>query len=218
MASALSDWSEFSRRQVEFFERNKFWESATKSYVVSKSFKGQGHNMDPTSVICRGSDECITHHEGNNLEAEWLEPHECDSDFSKEYLQGRLEMGHIMSFGHVMDVGFARTIQHFWEKRGVFYGAFNVLDKRDNPVIEASMDGIINVGTVREPLNNSCEKCHMVGRWHGRINGHVHLPDKKPAYLTAAIAMDVYYEAEKPAFNPVYFGAIEGMLIRECGE
>ena len=214
---SLRDWAELAVKLREHYDNNRFWEAPTECYTVSKTFKAEGENLDPRSSVCGTNGECIIRHTGSRFVARELEPHDCDSEFSQKHLQGTLNTGIQMAFGHVSDVPFAGGVNDFWEKRGVFYGGFDVFDRRGDPVVEGHMDGMINVGPVRDPLRNPSEKCHMPGRWHGRVNGRIALPDKEFGILTGVIAMDVTYDNKGSAFKPNFVCTLEGMIVRECG-
>lgn len=216
MASAIGDWGRFAKEQLKFTQSHKFFGAPLVTHVVSKNFEGK-FRQDRVHTLCESPEKCGHLHFPGAFDCNSLAPHECDSEFSRRNLQGSLVAGYHATFGHVDDVGFARSIKEPYEPRGFFFGRFAIENPRPKKVIvDGALDGMINIGIVRRPLAKAVEECHHVGRWYGRVHAEVDLPKDEKAFLTGILALDVEYELTTSWMGTKFVGTLEGMLIREC--
>lgn len=211
----LSDWAIFAEKTKDFYGKHGFYRDPLVTHTVSKTFSGE-HRNDVLDTICVDPADCLHRHFPGKLDCKSLTSHECDSEFSRKVLQGELRASYAATFGHVGDVPFARQVRETHEMRGFYFGNFGLVNGRGDLFVDGALDGMINVGTVRDPLRNASEKCHMVGRWHGRVMSAVKIDKGETALLVGSMAFDVEYELTSSWFGTKFVGTLEGMLIRDC--
>ena len=214
---SIADWVRFGSSQDDFYRRNRFSGSALVTHTVSKTFDGQYKN-DVTSKICESPKQCLHHHFPGVFNCKSLVPYKCDSEFSQTYLQGKLGARFDATFGHTDDVPFAKNLKEITDPRGFFFGGFDMFDENDTRFVDGCADGMVNIGLVHDPLRDPAEECHHLGRWYGRVNAGVTLPNNETAFLTAMLALDVKYENNPSWLGIEFVGTMEGMLIRDCTE
>ncbi|MDU8912878.1 hypothetical protein [Aestuariicoccus sp. MJ-SS9] len=211
----LVDWIKNVHHQQDVWTKNRFSGAPLVTHAVSKSFKGEKRN-DLIRTVCESPEKCAHVHFPGSFDCKSLELHRCDSEFSRKHLSGALKAGFEATFGQVDDAPFAQKDGKFIEDRGFFFGNFDIEDDRGNKIADGVIDGMVNVGIVREPLREPAEECHHVGRWYGRIHADVHLPEEERALLVGMLAFDVDYNLTPSALGIAFVGTLEGMLIREC--
>mmetsp|Transcript_19499 Transcript_19499/g.31897 ORF Transcript_19499/g.31897 Transcript_19499/m.31897 type:complete len:221 (-) Transcript_19499:93-755(-) len=211
----VAEWAEFALKTRDFYGQNRFYGEPLVTHTVSKTFSGKYRN-DIQETICVDPKDCLHMHFPGSFDCDSLVSHDCDSEFSRDVLQGALSASYAATFGHAGDVPFAEKIEETHEMRGFYFGNFGLINRRGERFVDGALDGMINVGTVRDPLQKNCEKCHMVGRWHGRVMTSVQIDKEETALLVGTMAFDVYYELTTSWFGTKFYGTLEGMLIRNC--
>ncbi len=207
----IEDWARYVRKQRRFVSNNAFYNNPQITHRVSKSFKGE-HRQDRNRTICKSPVECMHLHYPGSFDCNSLVSHDCDSEFSRKHVNGDVKSGYQATFGHDEATGGGKELH---ERRGYFFGGFT-LERNDVKVVRGVMDGNCNIGLIRDPLQKPFEECHHVGRWYGRIQAEVRTEEKEIAFLTANLALDVFYKSEPSFLATEFVGTIEGMLIREC--
>lgn len=211
----IKDWANFARNTAEFYQKNRFFGQPVITHTVSKTFKG-GHRNDVRETVCVSPETCAHLHFPGAFDCDSLDSHDCDSKASQTFIQGRMTSGYDALFGHADDVPFAKSADDFWERRGVYFGRFQLRDKDDRIIVDGKTDGMINVGPLREPLGKACETCHMVGRWHGSVMAEVRLDRDAVGLLVGTTVFDTRYRRTSSWFATEFVGTLEGMLVREC--
>ncbi len=210
MLFEIDDWARYAQKQRRFSYNNSFYGDPQITHKVSKSFKGS-YRQDRNRTQCESPVACAHLHFPGAFHCNSLESAECDSEYSRKIIRGRVKAGYQATFGH--DEPDPKLKPH--EQRGYFFGGF-VLERDDQKVVQGVMDGNCNIGIVRDPLGKPVEKCHHTGRWYGRIHAAVRLPEGEKGFLTASVAIDVHYDDSPSYLSTEFVGTIEGMLIREC--
>ncbi|MDJ0821223.1 MAG: hypothetical protein QNJ09_05340 [Paracoccaceae bacterium] len=215
MPNIVENWAAGAERLKDFYGRNSFYRKPLITHTVSKSFEG-GWKNDYAQSICMSPEECAHLHFPGKFDCDSLTSHDCDSEFSRQNITGALQAGYTATWGHAGDVGMKVDKKKPYLARGFFFGNFDILDKNGRPFTEGTCDGMCNVGVVRKPLEDACEKCHQEGRWHGSVKAQVVLPDREIAFLIGEMAFDFQYEFTSSWMSTKFIGTLEGMLIRYC--
>lgn len=211
MATDMQSWTRFVRKQRRFTAQNSFYNEPQITHSVSKTFKGH-HKQDLLGTTCADPEAMMHLHFPGSFECNSLESADCDSNYSRMNLTGSVKSGYQATFGHDEDNG---EQQARFKERGYFFGGFRLL-QNDVVILKGVIDGMCNTGVIHDPLQEPCEKCHQVGRWHGRIHGTVRLPNNERGFLIGSIGIDLKYDRTPSYLATEFIGTLEGMLIRQC--
>ncbi len=211
MAFNFADWAELAEKTRDL-ANPPVHGGPQVTHAVSKSFSGK-NKQDYVDSRCESPLRAYHLHFVGDFGCRSWRSARCDSEFSQRYLTGDFAASYSVSFGH--DEARSTDRKDMIEERGYFTGRFDI-DGPGAVETRSVMDGMANVGLVRDPLKKPVEECRHPGRWYGRVHGKVHLPDKEIALLIAVIALDVEYELTSSWMGMSYEGTLEGMIVRAC--
>ncbi|MEM8922280.1 MAG: hypothetical protein AAGD35_02185 [Actinomycetota bacterium] len=205
MTFSLKDWAEAAVKQRGMVTPPAFG-GAQVTYTVSKTVKGDWRN-DPLTSSCVNPEDCHHLHLFGTLDCA-MASGRCDSDVSRDYLQGKVTAGFAAVFGHA---DAAQSGSEAIEERGYYSGPFDV--EGEKSMATGVLDGIANVGIVRNPLEPAIEECRRPGRWHAALELS---ETEEVALVMASTAFDVDYRITSSWIGVEFVGTVEGMIIREC--
>lgn len=207
MTDIIEAWARFAEEQQGFFtnQKNSFYGSQVVTYAVSKTFEGE-MTQDWFSRKCLYPESLHMHYPGS-FTTKTLAPYRCDSELSQKLLSGHLTSDYKAMFQDLDPT-----------KRGCFFGDFNISSsgKGATAHVRGAIDGMINVGVIRDPMKKPFEQCHQSGRWYGRLHASVALPDREVAFLTGILGFENQCRVHGNNMTTRFIGTLEGFLIRRC--
>jgi hypothetical protein len=211
--TTVTDWADYALKQRKFERVTSPLKGPQITHRVSKSFEGE-HKQDYQTDFCESPLACGHMHYDSRFDCNSLRSADCDSKYSQEHLFGKMAAGYIATFGH--DEAVVGDPRELFKEPGYFTGDFALIDKDKNPFIKGVMDGMCNVGIVREPLWKPVEKCLHYQRFYGRLHADVELPKDERGFLIGVMAFDVEFNPTSSYLGTKFVGSLEGMLIRHC--